>query len=1391
MSIMVDLPSAMAQEAREYATVQDRGGTGFVPSALGKVALVATALCVATAPSLSFAGGEKRPMALVVMVDGLRADATQTGDMPNYERLRVGKWQVGYKAAWSVTGQIAPGSAPSSAPNHVSIATGVNPATHGVTSNAILENGTPSAVATWLKRITDAKAGTSALFVYSWSPDGNIAPSEGVEYMGNSDADNAVALAARLASANAPDATLYFIDAVDHAGHAGYYYPMSAGYRAAVAEVDGYIGACLNAIASRPTFAEEDWLVAVVSDHGGYSNQHGTITAGRHGDTVPLVISGTAMTQGRIPGMPYNFDVAASVLAHFGVTFPELQATLRDGAAEAAPRTLDDGLAVYLPFNDTETANAAPGSSIAPETNGAPAVVANGMVGKYLKISSGSSLVLPGTDTASLSYEDSNRSFSAVVWARYDVSKQTSSANANDDPVLFGNKNWSGNAKGVIYAARMRKQLGSTYYVGAGFNAGSGANNQTQGSGRLDFYPFDVESSSLWSFYAVTCSNGMITVYQGRSDGTLGWSCGMYNGFTLESGSPFYIGTDATGDYGKKFVGDIDDFALWTRPLSHEDIRRIYECGRAGMELGDLLKVDANDAPTMEVSSSEGEYTLTFGGRRTMTHGLYVAYGSNDAGTDKCAWDAFEKIADIPASTTTYTYAVPDALKAANAKFRFFLMQTDSLPYAKEVEYAHSDGSAWIDTGIAPRRDLVAEFDIQLTAKNTTGNYDWMFGSFGTAKNSNYGLNHFYNISKSDSNNNKWDQELTGGGKFKGESLLNTAYHIAFGVASYTVNGVAYTTEATVAGFVETGYPIHLFRNEKIGSGKGADGNQYDQTMIGYFKSFALYTPKRKVRDYVPAVDAGGTVGMFDAVTGRFQSSAGTALTAGADCDATRKGWVRCVSGETYTASDATPVTATYTGLGTDPLDFTDSGNWICENTYGVVLDGAVPTIDTAVTVAGETAFAVTNGAATPVCASITFSNATPTNIMDWSGLDFSKVTANSVIDIKGRTLFLADESSAALSAFAITDSSQGEPGTVRVSVVDGATLANGGVSLTGNLKLRKEGEGTFSAAKAGQLYSGGTDVIAGTIRVGSSGSGHFGTGPVVVPAGTTYDAYGNADSAVSLVLAGGTLANTASANATLPSALTMTEDSTLAFAAISATHDMTIPEGAVWNLGGKTLSVVMDGNDPDLQVKNVTISNGTFTATVNAYNNVTKGYVQIYKLHGGDGLNLDLGNTYLRLATTGVATSQVWDFTANPPDQANVVYSHSTSRMQIYGTYTPQTVRGFNMTMMDGAVLDVSQWSGAYNCAFTNPKYNNSTANTSCTLQFAAGTITVNLEGRSDLREIAKSASPYVVTWTTKPADTVTFIFDGDTARHGYECEVCDAGLKLIPPPGFSIILR
>ena len=638
------------------------------------IAIVASALFAMVAYA---DGTAKRPMALVIMTDGLRADAVESGRMPNLERLRAGKWMPGYKSAWTLAGQVSPGSIPSSAPNHVSIATGYGVPTHGLTSNAQLEAGVFTAKPTWLKRIVDAKPGATALFVYSWWPDANLYPAEGVEFMqsptNEDDEPNASALSLRLAGANAPDATLWFIDAPDVAGHAHNFYPMSSQYLAAAETTDRYIGMGLDAIASRPTFADEDWLVAVVSDHGGYANQHGVVQSGNMAShSVPIVICGKGMTQGRIPGVPYNFCVAANVLGHFGVTVPDLEATPGDGTPEPSARTLNDGLAVYLPFDGGTAANVAPGSGVTPEpsTATAPAFSDNGMCGKYMNLPSGAYLKLTGTDTGSLAYEDSGRSFTAVVWTRHNG--QT----AGTDPVLFGNKNWaSGMNIGVAFLARMKRTFnvgGSNKdYEGAGFNVGDGTN-------RLDVGPFDNEGSSVWTFHAVRrTDDGVITVYQGRSNGILGWTSGTFDSFTLATGLSFCIGQDGTGNYDKKFVGDVDDFALWTRGLTHDDIRRIYECGRAGSPLGDLLKVDANDAPTMEATSpSDGVYEISFGGRRNGTHALYIAYAAADAGEDKYAWDSFEKIADIPAATASYTYNVSEPLKASNARFRFFLMQT-------------------------------------------------------------------------------------------------------------------------------------------------------------------------------------------------------------------------------------------------------------------------------------------------------------------------------------------------------------------------------------------------------------------------------------------------------------------------------------------------------------------------------------------------------------------------------------------------------------------------------------------------------------------------------------------------------------------------------------------
>ena len=575
-------------------------------------AVLASVLAVqAAVPATALADTPRRPMALMIMVDGLRADAVETAYMPNLAKLRSGEWQADYGAAWSLDAQIAPSSIPSSAPNHTSIATGVAPSKHKVTKNGeTASKGDFATYPTWLKRVVDADPSKSALFIYkTWEDDDALGPATNVTFESGTDAENAASLASKLASASAPDATMYFIDAVDDAGHSYGFYPMSDQYLAALQTADGYLGACLNAIAARSTFASEDWLIMVTSDHGGYATYHGEITVGRQGHTIPLIIAGRSVTSGRIPGLPYNMDVAASALAHFGVTASGLDATLRDNTAAAEPsRTLSDGLVAYLPFDSSLTENAVVGSSVSPTKSGTMSLEDGGMSGSYCDFPEQryNYIQLDGSDTGTLTYEDGNTCFAATIWV-----KMPPPAAANRDPPIFANKAWTGINKGVLLFAGYSKldsaNIGNPR--GVGLNAGNGINNQT--TGRIDMGLMDYEDPSDWTFYAITHNvDGVITLYQGRQDGSLDWISGELSGFTMATGYPFCIGNDAGKTYDRYFIGGVDDFGLWTRALTHDEIRRIYSAGRAGIPLGTLASASAGPATATWTGAVSSDMTV-------------------------------------------------------------------------------------------------------------------------------------------------------------------------------------------------------------------------------------------------------------------------------------------------------------------------------------------------------------------------------------------------------------------------------------------------------------------------------------------------------------------------------------------------------------------------------------------------------------------------------------------------------------------------------------------------------------------------------------------------------------------------------------------------------------
>ena len=48
----------------------------------------------------------------------------------------------------------------------------------------------------------------------------------------------------------------------------------------------------------------------------------------------------------------------------------------------------------------------------------------------------------------------------------------------------------------------------------------------------------------------------------------------------------------------------------------------------------------------------------------------------------------------------------------------------------------------------------------------------------------------------------------------------------------------------------------------------------------------------------------------------------------------------------------------------------------------------------------------------------------------------------------------------------------------------------------------------------------------------------------------------------------------------------------------------------------------------------------------------------------------------------------------------------YSGNQLEIYGVYKPQSTDGFNITMMDGSMLDLSDQNAAWNCKFSNSGY-------------------------------------------------------------------------------------
>ncbi len=205
---------------------------------------------------------------LIIGVDGTRSDALQKAETPNIDGLLVNSLYTfnGWHCGITMSG-----------PSWSDILCGVWEAKHGVTGNGY--NGSNfSRYPYFTKRAKEIVPDLYCVQVVEWSPLNDDVYNDGWnEKIKVPDGNGRPTTDSAIAKLKNPvlDCMFVYFDKVDLAGHSSGFNPNNSNYMSAIEKVDGFIGEILSAVYSRTDYAEEDWLILLVTDHGGASLGHG------------------------------------------------------------------------------------------------------------------------------------------------------------------------------------------------------------------------------------------------------------------------------------------------------------------------------------------------------------------------------------------------------------------------------------------------------------------------------------------------------------------------------------------------------------------------------------------------------------------------------------------------------------------------------------------------------------------------------------------------------------------------------------------------------------------------------------------------------------------------------------------------------------------------------------------------------------------------------------------------------------------------------------------------------------------------------------------------------------------------------------------------------------
>lgn len=274
------------------------------------VALFTVLACLTTS---SMSPPKKR--VLLLGIDGLRGDALLAADAPNIHRLMAdGSWTIDANASeFTVSG-----------PGWSDVLTGVWPDKHRSFDNKF-EGVRYDLYPHFFERLHEKNPHAVTASVVSWEPlDKNILGAFKADLRFSLDkkgeGDEAVVIEAQRALATLdPDAVFVYLGEVDYAGHDFGFHPSVPEYMSAIAKADQQVGIVLDALHKRPTYAQEDWLVVLVADHGGTLDKNHGRNEPEH-RKFPFIVSGKNAAHGQMHTTVNQVDVPATLFAHLGIS---------------------------------------------------------------------------------------------------------------------------------------------------------------------------------------------------------------------------------------------------------------------------------------------------------------------------------------------------------------------------------------------------------------------------------------------------------------------------------------------------------------------------------------------------------------------------------------------------------------------------------------------------------------------------------------------------------------------------------------------------------------------------------------------------------------------------------------------------------------------------------------------------------------------------------------------------------------------------------------------------------------------------------------------------------------------------------------------------------------